>query len=133
MSAIYGQSSLRLHHLNYFLHVLKLFKPYISEKFRLPQIKKFMDKRTKVQLQPVRSIFKLYPYLVLTIIEVNIMNCRQKKISLARLYPQIAAKKLTASNRFSGSLGGSDGSCASKQRWLQHFCKIRLGFLQTIL
>ena len=30
---IYGQSSLRLHHLNYFLHVLKLFKPYISENF----------------------------------------------------------------------------------------------------
>ena len=49
---IYGQSSLRLHHLNYFLHVFKLFKPYISENFILKE-RKFRDKRTKVQYSSV--------------------------------------------------------------------------------
>ena len=52
-----------------------------------------MDKRTKVQLQPVRSIFKLYPYLVLTIIEVNIMNCRQKKNKPSKIVPSNCGKK----------------------------------------
>ena len=54
-----------------------------------------MDKRTKVQLQPVRSIFKLYPYLVLTIIEVNIMNCRQKKNKPSKIVPSNIKDLLT--------------------------------------
>jgi hypothetical protein len=35
---IYGQSSLRVHHLNYFYHVLELFKPYLSKDFNLKEI-----------------------------------------------------------------------------------------------
>ena len=35
---IYGQSSLRLHHLNYFNHVFELFKPYLSKDFNLVAI-----------------------------------------------------------------------------------------------
>ena len=46
---IYGQSSLRLHHLNYFLHVFKLFKPYISENFILKE-RKFRDKEPKFNI-----------------------------------------------------------------------------------
>jgi hypothetical protein len=42
---IYGQSSLRINHLNYFNHVLELFRPYISKDFKLKQ-KSFTDKRT---------------------------------------------------------------------------------------
>ena len=32
---IYGQSSLRCHHLNYFYHIYELFKPYISQNFKI--------------------------------------------------------------------------------------------------
>ena len=32
---IYGQSSTRLQHLNYFKHVLEIFKPYVSKDFKL--------------------------------------------------------------------------------------------------
>ena len=40
---IYGQSSLRLHHLNYFNHVFELFKPYLSKDF-YPKKRSFTDK-----------------------------------------------------------------------------------------
>ena len=42
---MYGQSSLGIHHLNYFKHVLNLFKPYLSETFKLKE-KTFKDNRT---------------------------------------------------------------------------------------
>nr|AYE93301.1 LAGLIDADG homing endonuclease [Termitomyces sp.] len=42
---IYAQSSLIIHHLNYFNHVLSLFKPYLSEDFVLKN-RSFRDKRT---------------------------------------------------------------------------------------
>ena len=42
---IYGQSSLREHHLNYFYHVFDLFKPFISNDF-IPKSRTFVDKRT---------------------------------------------------------------------------------------
>ncbi len=34
---IYGQSSLRKHNLNYFNHVLELFKPFLSEDLKLKE------------------------------------------------------------------------------------------------
>lgn len=43
---IYGQSSLRKYHLNYFYHIFELFKPYISKEFKVKS-RTFMDKRTK--------------------------------------------------------------------------------------
>ncbi len=43
---MYGQSSLRLQHFNYFNHVLELFKPYLSKEFKL-KTRSFVDKRTK--------------------------------------------------------------------------------------
>ena len=43
---IYGQSSLRIHHLNYFYHILELFKDFISKDFS-PKSRTFIDKRTK--------------------------------------------------------------------------------------
>lgn len=42
---MFGQSSLRSHHLNYFKYVLNLFKPYLSETFKLKE-KTFKDNRT---------------------------------------------------------------------------------------
>ena len=42
---IYGQSSLRKHHLNYFYHVLNLFKPFLSQDF-VPKPRTFVDKKT---------------------------------------------------------------------------------------
>ena len=42
---IFAQSSLRLQHLNYFNHILELFKPYLSKNFNLKN-RKFTDKRT---------------------------------------------------------------------------------------
>ena len=41
---MYGQSSLRIQHINYFNHVLELFKPYLSTNFKL-KTKSFVDKR----------------------------------------------------------------------------------------
>jgi len=41
---MYGQSSLRIQHINYFNHVLELFKPYLSKDFKLKK-KSFVDKR----------------------------------------------------------------------------------------
>ena len=42
---IYTQSSLRVHHLNYFNHVLELFKPYLSKDFILKE-RFFTDKKS---------------------------------------------------------------------------------------
>jgi hypothetical protein len=44
---MYGQSSLREHHLNYFHHVLKLFEPFISKKFKAKS-RSFLDKRSNI-------------------------------------------------------------------------------------
>ena len=50
---IYGQSSLRIHHLNYFLHVFKLLlTPYISKNFILKE-RRFTDKRTNNEYRSV--------------------------------------------------------------------------------
>jgi LAGLIDADG DNA endonuclease family protein len=43
---IYGQSSLREHHLNYFYHIFDLFKPFVSKEFKVKS-RSFVDKRTK--------------------------------------------------------------------------------------
>ena len=32
---MYGKNSLRIQHINYFYHVLELFKPYLSKDFKL--------------------------------------------------------------------------------------------------
>ena len=45
---IYGQSSLRKHHFNYFNHVFELFKPYLSENFKIKE-RSFKDKRTNLK------------------------------------------------------------------------------------
>nr|YP_009129955.1 LAGLIDADG type homing endonuclease [Ganoderma meredithae]AJT57350.1 LAGLIDADG type homing endonuclease [Ganoderma meredithae] len=50
---IYGQSSLRLHHLNYFNHVLELFKPYLSKDFN-PKESYFTDKRSNKKYSSVK-------------------------------------------------------------------------------
>jgi len=42
---MYGQSSLRLNHLNYFNHILDLFKPFISKEYKVKS-RSFIDKRT---------------------------------------------------------------------------------------
>ena len=42
---IYGQSSLRAHHLNYFYHIHELFKPYLSKDFKVKE-KVFINKKT---------------------------------------------------------------------------------------
>jgi hypothetical protein len=50
---IYGQSSLRLHHLNYFNHILELFNPYLSKDFK-PKNRSFTDKRTNKEYSSVQ-------------------------------------------------------------------------------
>jgi hypothetical protein len=42
---MYGQSSVRIQHFNYFNHILELFKPYLSKDFKL-KTRSFVDKRT---------------------------------------------------------------------------------------
>ena len=49
---MYRQSSLREHHLNYFNHVLELFRPYLSKDFN-PKEKIFTDKRTNKQYSSI--------------------------------------------------------------------------------
>jgi|SRR5580658_3319331 hypothetical protein len=45
---IYGQSSLREHHLNYFYHIFDLFKPFLSKEYlKKAKSRSFVDKRTK--------------------------------------------------------------------------------------
>jgi len=48
----YGQSSLRLHHVNYFHHICELFKPYLSPEFKVKE-KTFLDKRSNVTYKSV--------------------------------------------------------------------------------
>jgi hypothetical protein len=50
---MYAQSSLRKHHLNYFNHVLELFKPYLSKDFIVKE-KHFTDKRTNANYSSVQ-------------------------------------------------------------------------------
>lgn len=49
---IYGQSSLREHHLNYFNHIFDLFKPFISKDF-VPKSRTFIDKRTNITYKSI--------------------------------------------------------------------------------
>ena len=70
---IYAQSSLRLHHINYFNHVLELFKPYLSNNLIYKE-KTFTDKRTNKEYKSVLACALLhYPYLVLITIEICFM------------------------------------------------------------
>jgi hypothetical protein len=57
---MYGQSSLRKHHLNYFSHVLELFKPFLSEDFKLKE-RSFLDKKTKVKYSSVSFATLSFP------------------------------------------------------------------------
>lgn len=57
---IYGQSSLRLHHLNYFKHVLEIFRPYISKDFKLKD-RTFKDKRTQLMYSSVSFATLTFP------------------------------------------------------------------------
>jgi hypothetical protein len=41
---MYGQSSLRENHLNYFNHIFDLFKPFTSEEYKIKS-RSFIDKR----------------------------------------------------------------------------------------
>jgi hypothetical protein len=50
---IYGQSSLRIHHLDYFNHVLELFKPYLSKDLNLKK-RSFTDKRSNIKYSSVQ-------------------------------------------------------------------------------
>lgn len=50
---LYGQSSLRVHHLNYFNHVLELFNDYISKDFILKD-KAFKNKITNKEYRSVQ-------------------------------------------------------------------------------
>lgn len=49
---IYGQSSLRKHHLNYFNHVFKLFNPYLSKDLTVKE-RSFTDNRTNIKYSSV--------------------------------------------------------------------------------
>ena len=71
---IYGQSSLRIHHLNYFLHVFELFNPYISDKYIVKE-RKCLQQIKEQKFNIVQLIFKRYLYLVL--ISIDIIFCRQ--------------------------------------------------------
>ena len=50
---MYEQSSLRKHHLNYFNHILELFKPYLSKDFKLKE-RSFTDNRTNINYSSVQ-------------------------------------------------------------------------------
>ena len=63
---IYFESSLRLHHLNYFNHVLELFKPYLSKDFN-PKESSFTDKRSNKKIVQLNLLH--YHFHVLIIIE----------------------------------------------------------------
>lgn len=49
---IYGQSSLREHHLNYFNHIFDLFKPFISKDF-VSKSRTFINKRTNITYKSI--------------------------------------------------------------------------------
>jgi hypothetical protein len=42
---MYGQSSLRENHLNYFNHIFELFKPFINKEYKVKS-RSFIDKRS---------------------------------------------------------------------------------------
>nr|CAI9430484.1 LAGLIDADG endonuclease [Fomitopsis pinicola] len=50
---MYAQSSLRKHHLNYFNHILELFKPYLSKDFKLKE-RSFTDNRSNIKYSSVQ-------------------------------------------------------------------------------
>ena len=50
---MYAQSSLRLHHLNYFENILELFKPYLSKEFILKK-RLFKDNRNNREYSSVQ-------------------------------------------------------------------------------
>ena len=52
---IYGQSSLREHHLNYFNHIFDLFKPFISKDF-VPKSRTFINKKTNISYSSFASL-----------------------------------------------------------------------------
>ncbi len=81
---LYGKSSLRIHHLNYFNHVLELFKSYLSKDFNLKE-RSFTDKRSNKKYSSVQfatlslPCFNYYKNLFynsdnLKIIPLNIQN-----------------------------------------------------------
>ena len=49
---IYGQSSLREHHLNYFYHIFDLFKPFLSKDF-FPKSRSFVNKKTNISYSSI--------------------------------------------------------------------------------
>ncbi len=57
---IYGQSSLRKHHLNYFNHILELFVPFLSEEFKLKE-KSFLNKKTNIRYRSVNFTTLSFP------------------------------------------------------------------------
>ena len=59
---MYTQSSLRKHHLNYFNHILNLFKPYLSKNYNLKE-KNFKDKRNKKIYSSVHFATLSFPFL----------------------------------------------------------------------
>ena len=57
---MYGKSSLRSHHLNYFKHILDLLKPYLSKEFNLKE-RTFKDKRTDITYSSVSFSTLTFP------------------------------------------------------------------------
>jgi len=53
---MYGQSSLRIQHINYFNPVLELFKPYLSKDFKI-KTKSFVNKITNNSYSSVNFAF----------------------------------------------------------------------------
>ena len=53
---IYTQSSLRSHHLNYFKHVLEIFKPYLSKNFKFSRAPRVRARGEKESLQIIELI-----------------------------------------------------------------------------
>ena len=50
---MYAQSSLRIHHLNYFNHILELLKPYLSKDLKLKE-RSFTDNRSNIKYSSVQ-------------------------------------------------------------------------------
>ena len=66
---MYGQSSLRIQHLNYFNHVLELFKPYLSKDFNL-KTRSFINKKTNI----IYIFIILFTILICNVFSVYFMN-----------------------------------------------------------
>lgn len=58
---MYGQSSLRENHLNYFHHIFDLFKPFISKEYKIKS-RFFLDKRTNKTYSSVLFATLTLPY-----------------------------------------------------------------------